>query len=505
MKKTVYLLRVWLSLLPMWLTFSKDEGVKIVAEAASPAGPFHFKQVASLSTSRRSHRHAFQRRRSLIMFGTMDDWVKRQSIQTQVRLASSTSAIVEYQPPPLEEDDASLLEEEATIVQGAPENEPRVQSQFDPAATATAADNKRQERGKMWPPWPFNMLQRSTADGGPFRQGPVVRAGSFIFSFFGQRARVSFKELQDVGSRLWFHLPPMTPPLILLTLLPRQEPHVVISAETGLEVVIQRTVIPLWSNPLARTLVVGGFSFAILSWAHSELNRLRKLTPLPLNDAYRDIHSAVLPHALPEEVPEPFLVEDDDDDEEDVSSQVVKNDMRDSTALASESAGINREENTSSDTTTARTQSSSSISQKLLASVPPRLQRHFQQFGAAHFGAGKGDGTGKNGTDEGKPKRRFLGSTWRKNMKHMRDVRRAESLKVRRMQIYDELVALQAVKRKAKPKQPRKQAKAKPEGGNGGEETLGYALVTGASRGIGRAIAGRNMGFYGWLLSCSVH
>jgi hypothetical protein len=198
---------------------------------------------------------------------------------------------------------------------------------------------------------------------------------------------------------------------------------------------------------------------------------------------------------LPEEVPEPFLVEEDDDEEEDESSQVGSDDRQESKALASEATIIDREENASPDTTTARTQASSSISQKLLASVPPRLQRHFQQFGGAHFGGGKGNVSEKNGTDEGKDKRRFLGSTWRKNMKHMRDVRRAESLKVRRMQIYDELVALQTIKRKAKPKQPRKQTKAKPEGGHGGEEPLGYALITGASRGIGRAIAGRNMGF----------
>ena len=473
--------------------------------AASSVVGYNEGLTSGASLAARSRRSGTFRRRSLIMFGTMDSWIHQQKElryrdKKRILLASSTESPVpqtEYKAPPLDDDSEYQDEQESAHTEGStPRRDPSSKAMTEPPGMEDLPARRGRQRTKMWPPWPFNLLQRSQysrisdMEHEPRRQGPAIRMGSFLFSFFGQRARVSFKELQNVGSRLWFHLPPMTPPLILLTLLPRQEEHIVTSVETGLEAVVQRTVIPLWSNPLARGLVLTGFSFAIMSWAHSEMNRLRKLTPLPLNDAYRQIHSAVLPHVLPEEVPEPFVVEEDEDNEE----QRVTEQETATTPVGASIESDNRpdaEKEASLEGSKAAKQSLPSISQKLAASVPPRLQRHFKQFG----GAQQDDLEASNNLSDQNPKRRLFGSRWRKNMKRMRDVRRAEAQKVRRMAVYDELVALQAIKRKAKQgaKDAKKHVKTKVEGDVGREEPLGYALVTGASRGIGRAIAGKHV------------
>ncbi|CAB9501870.1 Testosterone 17-beta-dehydrogenase 3 [Seminavis robusta] len=494
---------LWSSLLVLLICFSQVSGT----DATKGSRRHHQLDGVTVPTRTRRRGHP----RSLVMFGTMEGWIQRQQQQRQrdtVLLASSNTApIVEYKPPPFEDDDdhnTVVGEEKETCVEDVPPSETTSSdiTQSMPMTPATLGNSngnhrtkKRRREGsnKLWPPWPFNLLQRSSrtvssSDIDEIQQyrgqGPVVRMGSVMFSFFGQRARVSFKELQCVGSRLWFHLPPMTPPLILLTLLPRQEAQVITSAETGVQAVVQRTVVPLWSNPLARYLVLTGFSFAIMSWAHSELNRLRRLTPLPLNYAYRDIHSAVLPHALPEEVPEPYLVVEDDDEEEETADNTNHDDTNSLDLLASTDAS--NDSDTNSTTTTAH--ASSTISQKLVASVPPRLQRHLHQLGLGGTADDDDDDDESSSSSRQKPKRRLLGTNWRKNMKHMRDVRRAESQKVKRMAIYDELVALQAIKRKAISNKPQRKH-AKVADPNDSEEPLGYALVTGASRGIGRAIA----------------
>ena len=411
----------------------------------------------------------------------MDKWIQRQQQQLQqyddggaIQLASSSQETYNPYTSTTEKEDYKndmKGEEEEMPTESTPPHEmpPKMAS----PTTIKEGKSQKDNRNKMWPPWPFNLMQRSrslsaTTSGADVdithrRRGPAVRMGGVVWSFFGQRARVSVKEMQDIGSRLWFHLPPMTPPFIFLCLMPRQgQQQAMISAETGLETLATKTVIPLFSNPLARFLVLGGFSLAIMSWAHSELNRVRKLTPLPLNEAYRDIHKAVLPHVLPDEVPEPFLLNDDDDDDDDDELPAVEHTAEETTESPPSSHNHHQ----------------SSISKKLASSVPPRLQRHFKMLGDH-----------ENANTKSKPKRSW-GSTWL-GMRSMRDARKAEAQKVRRMAIYDELVALQAIKGKAQ--QARKQRKPKSKSKEGDritEEPLGYALVTGASKGIGRAIAG---------------
>jgi len=419
-----------------------------------------------------------KRQRSLLMFGSMDDWIEKQQQPKQMkhrqcRLASSKTST--YNPYMIEEkkDSGSVMKDE---------NDAKEEDQLETAKEIDDSPNdnqqlpqKKESRVKtLWPPWPFNMLQKSS-DNTPGRKGPAVRFGSFLWSFMGQEARVSFREMQDIGSRLWFHLPPMTPPLIFWTLIPQSKAQVFFNVETGLEEIVKKTTIPLFSNPLARTLALGGFSLGVFSWAHSELTRLRKLTPLPLHQAYRDIHRAILPHVLPEEVPEPFLVEDDDDEEVIVDQEVLIGEHP-----GEEVSSASSEATTDSTSSSNQQPSQSSISKKLASSVPPRLQRHFKQFGSSQ----------QQERRPSKPKRQSWKFAWKK-MDRMRSVRRAESQKVKRMAIYDELVALQAIKRKARQEQQKKGKYYSKRNKNGADELpLGYALVTGASRGIGRAIAG---------------
>lgn len=70
--------------------------------------------------------------------------------------------------------------------------------------------------------------------------------------------------------------------------------------------------------------------------------------------------------------------------------------------------------------------------------------------------------------------------------KQARVARKREVAKIRRQTVFDELVALQAIKRESKRFQRQKRSGTVTENG---PEGLGYALVTGASQGIGRAIA----------------
>jgi len=428
------------------------------------------------------------------MVGTMDHWIQQQQQQQQqqhrqlqqdvktVQMASSSQKL--YNPYTAVTENDIDNDNVGTIIESDEDSPPssvesipvpplpQPQPMPPPSPSASSMGHQNQNKykqepknalNKFWPPWPFNLRMKqqdsssstvSIATSTSRRRGPALHLGGTIWSSFGQRARVGIKEMQYIGSSLWFHLPPMTPPLIFLTILPRQQQTVADVVGEGVEKIVTKNVIPLFSNPLARSLVLGGFGLSVLSWAHSELTRMRKLTPLPLNDAYRDIHRAVLPHVLPDAVPEPFLLEDEDEDEDEDAGDAVENIEK------------KPEDGSAKD--------KSSISQKLAASVPPRLQKHFQRQ-----------------LDSDKSKSKTKNRPW-SSMRRMRNARKAEAQKVRRMEIYDELVALQAIKRKAQQEQNGQRAESKSKGRHKEpteDEPMGYALVTGASRGIGRALA----------------
>jgi short-subunit dehydrogenase len=189
----------------------------------------------------------------------------------------------------------------------------------------------------------------------------------------------------------------------------------------------------LFVNSFARNLVLASVGAAILSWSHSELNRRRRLVPLPLPDQYQDISRAILPAFLPEEVP-------------DVDIEILRS----------------MEKQVEDDLPAKE------VEESVAEGLSPRVRRHLQNIYQVA---------------EQKP--RTLRTTLRQ-WGRMRDLKRLEQAKVRRAGIVDELVALTALKKKAT---KRKKLHDLTTEDKEPVEPLGYALVTGASRGIGRAIA----------------
>ena len=326
-------------------------------------------------------------------------------------------------------------------------------------------------RVKMWPPWPLNHVLTSSDDDDKFSNNRnaasenhnMVTAkntypsnAALIWEFLKQTSRVAARQIQEVGSELWFHLPPAAPPLILLSLKPR--PQNIFDSETGQQ--ITKKVIPLLRNSFARHLVLSSSGLAILSWAHMELNRKQKLTPLNLlvhdlegnpvstaasgsSNTFRGrrgfVSKVFLPPALPEEVPEPELNA--------LQQQIDQHKKTTTTDTSSSSTKQQQEEESDND--------DSSIA----ALVRPKLRMLSEQI-----------------QEKATPLQEWM---------RVRQLKLREGARVQRMAVFDELVALQALKRQ--------QDRVRRRKGNSSSlqqtDKPGYALVTGASQGIGRAIA----------------
>ena len=294
-------------------------------------------------------------------------------------------------------------------------------------------------RVKMWPPWPLSLFLQPRMDpndadgqGIPTAANSYPSAAALFWAYFRQRARVGVRQLQEVGSQLWFNLPPAAPPLILLASIPRT--IIIENKETGVS--LTKRVVPIISNPFARNLALSGLGLAVMSWAHMEINRKKKLTPLHLAVPYQSVSKVFLPPYLPEYVPEPEI-EALESVEEEAAEGTIKQD--------GDGDGSN----------------------SVISLVSPRIRKQLNQL------------------YENAPRPPSLRTTFRE-WNRMRDARSREAAKIRRLSIFDELVALQALKRKKA--NWKRSIEATPAGGEA-EKIPGYALVTGASQGIGRAIA----------------
>lgn len=295
----------------------------------------------------------------------------------------------------------------------------------------------------MWPPWPLSLIQRkkeksesSTSSSSPANDYDATDGGKreyqypsmalLMFSYLRQRTRIWVRQLEEIGSQVWFNLPPATPPLVLLASIPRK--IVTEDPRTGEEVT--RRIFPVFSNPLARSMIAFGLGMAVLSWSQQELKRKRKLTPLPLAIRYESVSRVFLPPFLPEDVMEPEL------------------EALDKVVAASSASGNKLFEEEEEDDRNTK--------------VSPKIRKHLNDLYE----------TASN------PQRniQYYLEEWRTG----RLARKREAAKIRRLRVFDELVALQALKRKA--------AKTRSPNAASQQET-GFALVTGASEGIGRAIA----------------
>jgi hypothetical protein len=212
-----------------------------------------------------------------------------------------------------------------------------------------------------------------------------------------------------------------------------------------------RRIIPVFSDPFARSIVLGGLGMAVVSWSNQELQRKRKLTPLPLSAMSDDqgvkgagrVSRVFLPPFLPEDVPEPEI-----------------DALRGATVDASDL-----------DDADGNKLAATGFEENVLSNVSPKIRRHLNDIY-------------ETTTTTSRRFFRNYYSDWLQG----RAVRKREVAKIRRNRIFDELVALQALKKRQTRSINKFETKASTTSDSAAPE-LGYALVTGASRGIGRAIA----------------
>ena len=350
---------------------------------------------------------------------------------------------------------------------------------------------EQQSTNRFWPPWPFNLLMRKDQGNSVEDNDERIRNKSppntvlfRLLRFTKTSTKVGIRSAQELGSQLWFHAPPAIPPLILYALWPYRT-RVLVSTTNAANVitsenVIYKTILPLWSNGWVRSGVLFTSVLAIASWAHAEIHRNRKLSSLPL--LYTDLVRAELPPFLPEQV-STFDIPTNtgtifnsnmvQEDGETGSSALT-------TPLAGDGDGITTDEG------------------KLANLSPRRWRRHFRQF-----------------RNDIVPRPSTLRNRFR-DWQRMREIYKAEQKNAHRLAIYEELLLWQQATRKkgqtsSKPSKrelhrrnifknwnPFRKWKyrgdesmltSEYDDNNSNSTNLGYALVTGASQGIGRAIA----------------
>ena len=157
-----------------------------------------------------------------------------------------------------------------------------------------------------WPPFPFNMIlpkakkakeeqDTTTAMSSSSRDRDAILVGKYLVA----KSRVAFRQFQSVASSYSMHVPPAVAPLVVLALLP--------IARTP-----ATTVPPIHSA--CKRVAIGSLGLSVFSWAHCELRKVQRLTPLPLTVEFTDDFSMVLPPFLPESVSAPPDFQSNDQD-----------------------------------------------------------------------------------------------------------------------------------------------------------------------------------------------
>jgi len=428
---------------------TNGEGWTVDKDTGCPIDPFKMKilqSLLSLFITRNVFLVAANRRSTSHWETSYNSYARRNQKPKRITTTTSTSPAVNdadwVRDPCGKDNDAILVDRQAYYTQEdtAAEALPaRVEPSFHEQRSTT--------RPKAWPPWPFNLLTAPSqgSSSSTSYDEPRYRSGaSIIWTFSKQSVRIGYKNVQTVGNQLWFHLPPAAVPFMMVASIPQKQRVIDAAGEVAC-----KRVIPLVANPFARNLALSGLGLAIVSWGHYSVHR-KKLQPLPLVPQFSSINRAILPPFLPEQVS--------------VLEQVKQ---------AQEEASV------SSNQTTVGLSSTESGNM-----LPPKMREQWTSF------------------LEGAPKPTSLGTTIRE-WRRMREHRLRERQNAHRLSVMDELIALQTLKKDmALRRQQQQQRNGK---GNGKSsryrnpseakvaaspaDELGYALVTGASRGIGRAIA----------------
>ena len=195
-----------------------------------------------------------------------------------------------------------------------------ISSKFDNenvANTVSKNDNSVENpiNNKAWPPFPFNLLTRRSpnqnmkAAQGVIAAKPTPTASNYMsgaqlfYRYFLTKAKVGLRQFQTVASSASNHLPPAAPPLILLALLPvnKRIPGAAAAATTTLTPEVNLL------QQFAKRMALGSLGISAISWAHCELRKNKRLAPLPLNVQFTDEWATVLPPFLPEKKSPPVL------------------------------------------------------------------------------------------------------------------------------------------------------------------------------------------------------
>lgn len=280
---------------------------------------------------------------------------------------------------------------------------------------------------KAWPPFPFNLLKRKQAeeqDTSTFESQPKMSStttripigADLFFRYCVSRGKIYSRQIQSIASSLVVHLPPAAPPLVLLALLPVEQ---------------QQTNAAKILHTFSRRMALTCLGVSVISWAHCELRKNKRLTPLPLRvnslSTMADEWSTVLPPFLPEALYAPKQMQTTNH-----SSQLLQQPTHNNNFTPLSPEGI----------------SSSNSNQSMLA---------FQKWQSQILQ------TTKNAP-------RTLAATCQE-WQRLRIMRRAERLEKKRLEIYEQLVAFQNVKREIQANHLGKQEQ--PINGR----PLGWALV----------------------------
>jgi len=320
----------------------------------------------------------------------------------------------------------------------------------------------------FWPPWPFNLLAKARNKNDETRNNNDKNLLNFsdkhmsepqlFIRYLRQRAKINAHQLQGIASDLSFHLPPATLPLVMLALLPVKS-----AGDT----------VAFNANIFSKRLAWSSFGLAAASWVHCEFLKTRRLTPLPLEGVTGDFSRVFLPPFLPEKSPAPFTA----------SPAVFLNKQKmlsegekvaNATLIHSKSSL-----KPSNDKIVSLGNNTSDQELKVILNIKDKINYWYQAVPRPHFP-----------TD---PTKTLSGTL--QEWKKIRDIKKGVITDIRRQRIREELVAFQKIKQDTD-RMDRSFGSSNEIYSNlhnraniASELPLGWALVTGASRGIGRALA----------------
>ena len=271
-----------------------------------------------------------------------------------------------------------------------------------PMATASATMSKKDSKNK-------NSRRRKVGENNdnnsPSKGGSSDR--DILFQYLKLQASIRLRQLGYVGSDFSVHLPPASPALLLLYMLPKKQ------------------------DPLRR-LVKFTMTTAAVSWMHSEATKYRRLAPLPVMKGC-NVRQPNLP---------PFLPEERVEDEKKLSEVLIEKNTENSSSDGKIKSKAAKEE----DKVSKKDKSNDDDSDDSSSSTQHGWD--LKSFGT-------------------------ISSAYRTWLE-AHNSRKEQSYHQRRKRAQETLLALRNSSNSTK---------------SSSDANTGYALVTGASRGIGRAIA----------------